>query len=241
VCCISRNSSAISGNCSARSVAGALFVRPPTSLWRDCRALLATQHEVDAGENESEVVVGHAAYAVREKRAIDAHDLGDVGDRVFGSPVRAAASTTFPGAVASRRLLVSGTTTVVAMRLALNLSPWTITTGRRNPGLEPPGSSSDAQHTSPWPITIRCARASGAQPLYRTPRDRPPSPRRSRPARASRLRARDARHSRQGPRDRPRSGSCRAGSPARQPGEFVRDRYRRLHTRSMTRATRPMR
>ncbi len=78
-------------------------------------------------------------------------------------PVRTVGSKTFPGASANRRLLVNGTITVVAIRLALNSSPWTTTTGRRKPGPDPSGSSSDAQQTSPWLVTIRNARASGGQ------------------------------------------------------------------------------
>jgi hypothetical protein len=41
----------------------------------------------------------------------------------LAGPVRAALRITLPGATARRRLLVSGTTTVVAIRLALKLSP----------------------------------------------------------------------------------------------------------------------
>ncbi len=63
----------------------------------------------------------------------------------FASPVCPAPSTTFPGARAQRRLLVSGTTTVVASRLALKASPCTTTTGRRKPGPEPTGSGNSAQ------------------------------------------------------------------------------------------------
>ena len=47
----------------------------------------------------------------------------------LGSPVSAAASITFPGASAHRMLLVSGTTTHVAIRLRLNASFWTTTAG----------------------------------------------------------------------------------------------------------------
>jgi hypothetical protein len=39
-----------------------------------------------------------------------------------------------------------------------------MTTGRRKPGPEPTGSSSDAQQTSPWLITIRCVRGCGVRP-----------------------------------------------------------------------------
>src|SRR5579862_559563 len=71
-----------------------------------------------------------------------------------GRPDRLDGSRTLPGADAHRRLLVSGTTTTVARRLALNASPCTTATGRRKPGPEPAGSGSDAQATSPWLITI---------------------------------------------------------------------------------------
>ena len=55
------------------------------------------------------------------------------------SRVARAGSNTFPGASAQRRLLVSGTHTTVAIRLLLNESPCTTTTGRRNPRSRPRG------------------------------------------------------------------------------------------------------
>ena len=55
----------------------------------------------------------------------------------FDSPVIAALNSTFPGASAQRRLLVSGTQTAVASRLRFSASPWTTTTGRRKPGPDP--------------------------------------------------------------------------------------------------------
>src|SRR5271157_3270978 len=53
----------------------------------------------------------------------------------LGRPVRRAGRSTFPGARAHLRLLVSGTHTTVAMRLRFNASPCT-TTGLLNPGAE---------------------------------------------------------------------------------------------------------
>ncbi len=46
----------------------------------------------------------------------------------FGRPVIAALNSTFPGASAQSRLLVSGTQTAVASRLRFSASPWTTTT-----------------------------------------------------------------------------------------------------------------
>lgn len=80
----------------------------------------------------------------------------------FGNPVRSAGISTLPGAAAQRRLLVSGTTTTVAIRLALNASPWTTITGRRNPGPDPVEGGRDAQTMSPWLTTTRCARGFAA-------------------------------------------------------------------------------
>jgi hypothetical protein len=78
----------------------------------------------------------------------------------FASPVTRADRRTFPGASAHRRLLVSGTQTAVAIRLRLSASPWTTTTGRRNPGPEPVGTGNSAHQTSPWTIaTTRCSPA----------------------------------------------------------------------------------
>ena len=97
----------------------------------------------------------------------------------FGKPVIPAVNSTFPGASAHRKLLVSGTQTAVASRLRFNASPWTMTTGRRNPGPEPAGSGSSAQHTSPWEITIRRDRAPAGLPR-RGRRHRSRQPRRIR-------------------------------------------------------------
>ena len=67
----------------------------------------------------------------------------------LGRPVIAAVNSTFPGAFAHRRLLVSGTQIAVAKRLRFRASPWMTMTGRRKPGPEPTGSGKSAQHTSP--------------------------------------------------------------------------------------------
>jgi hypothetical protein len=67
----------------------------------------------------------------------------------FGNPVARARKLTLPGAFASRRLLVRGIATTVAMRLRLKALPCTIRTGRRRPGPEPIGSGRSAQKTSP--------------------------------------------------------------------------------------------
>jgi len=70
-------------------------------------------------------------------------------------PVVLAGKSTLPGACAHTRLLVNGTHTTVRIRLRLSGSPWTTTTGLRNPGPEPVGSGRSAQYTWPWAITIR--------------------------------------------------------------------------------------
>lgn len=140
----------------------------------------------------------------------------------FGNPVREAASRTLPGAAASRRLLVSGTTTAVATRLALKFSPCTTTTGRRNLGEEQTGSSSDGQQTSPCPITIRCVRASDEPPPRQTLGAQRPTRPRPRSAQPSRLPTHAAQRSPRAPPDRPRSGSSRAYSPVRRPARTDR-------------------
>lgn len=81
----------------------------------------------------------------------------------FGRPVAAAASNTLPGASAHRSLLASGTQAALANRLRFSASPWTTTTGRRNPGPEPVGSGNSARHTSSWEITVRRWQATGCQ------------------------------------------------------------------------------
>ena len=63
----------------------------------------------------------------------------------LGQPVVLAGRTTLPGASAQTRLLVNGTQTAERMRLRLSVSPWTTTTGLRNPGPEPVGSGGSAQ------------------------------------------------------------------------------------------------
>ena len=102
----------------------------------------------------------------------------------LGRPVARAGSKTLPGASAQPRLRVSGTHTIVRMRLRLSVSPWTTTTGLRKPGPEPVGSGKSAQYTWPWVITIPRFEASGLPPLkrldlieYRSPRIRGSSPR----------------------------------------------------------------
>ena len=71
----------------------------------------------------------------------------------FASPVARAGRSTFPGASAHRRSLVNGTQTIALIRLRLRSSPWTTSTGRRNP--EPVGAGSSAQYRWPWAITIQ--------------------------------------------------------------------------------------
>lgn len=86
----------------------------------------------------------------------------------FGRPVRRASRSTFPGASAHFRLLVSGTQRTVAILLRLNGSPCTTTTGRRNPGPEPAGSGSSAHQISPWEITTRHVPKFGRKPKWQT-------------------------------------------------------------------------
>jgi hypothetical protein len=126
------------------------------------------EDEVDSGHDSIEVELGQTADTLGQQLPVDRHELRDVCDRVLRQARGAGWERTFPGAAARRWLLVSGTTTVVEIRLALKASPWTITTGRRNPAPELTGFSSDAQQTSPWPITIRYVRASDARPLPRS-------------------------------------------------------------------------
>ena len=76
-----------------------------------------------------------------------------------GKPVDLAERSTLPGASAQTRLLVNGTQTTVRIPLRFSVSPWTTTTGLRNPGPEPVGSGRSAQYTWPWTITIRRLRA----------------------------------------------------------------------------------
>lgn len=71
----------------------------------------------------------------------------------FTSPVARAGRSTFPGASAHRRLLVNGTQTIALIRLRLRSSPWTTSTGRRNPA--PVGAGRSAQYRWPWAITIQ--------------------------------------------------------------------------------------
>jgi hypothetical protein len=81
----------------------------------------------------------------------------------LGRPVLLAGKSTLPGASAHKRLLVNGTQTTVRTRLRLSASPWTTTTGRRNPGPEPVGFGKSAQYTWPWAITIRPIEERGVQ------------------------------------------------------------------------------
>ena len=67
----------------------------------------------------------------------------------LGSPEALCSNMTFPGASSSRRLDVTAATTIVLIRLWLNGSLWSTTTGLLNPGPEPDGGGSDAHHTSP--------------------------------------------------------------------------------------------
>jgi len=71
----------------------------------------------------------------------------------FGRPLTPADKRTFPGASAHVRLLVNGTQTTVASRLRFKASPWTTTTGRRNPGPDPVGSGRSAHQVSPCAIS----------------------------------------------------------------------------------------
>ncbi len=95
-------------------------------------------------------------------------------------PVERAGKRRLPGASASRRLPVRGTTITVATRLRFRAFPCTTTTGRRKPAPEPTGAGMFAQHTSPRTITSRSAGGSAE--------------RRHRRTRASRRRRRDPRH-----------------------------------------------
>lgn len=68
----------------------------------------------------------------------------------FGRPVTLAVRSVFPGAPSHFRLLVGGTHSAVPSRLRLRGLPYTMTTGRRNPGAKPDGAGSSAHQISPW-------------------------------------------------------------------------------------------
>jgi hypothetical protein len=73
------------------------------------------EHEVDPREHKQELRLTEMADPLREDAAINRDALRTFATESFGSPVRAAVRTILPGAAAHRRLLVSGTTTTVAM------------------------------------------------------------------------------------------------------------------------------
>ncbi len=123
---------------------------------------VAIEHEIDPDQGPAEVGIRHAADAVGEQFAIDRDDLRDVGHlESCGRPVVAAGSVTFPGAPPKRRLLVRGITTAVEMRLVLKPSPWTITTGRRNPAPGSPRALRDTAHCGFSPTGSRVHRHAG--------------------------------------------------------------------------------
>lgn len=86
----------------------------------------------------------------------------------FGSPVADAGSVTFPGAAASRLITGQrhhdrGCDPAGVEAVALDDQD-----GPAKPGADPSGSSSDAQETSPRPITIRWSEACDARPRQRS-------------------------------------------------------------------------
>jgi hypothetical protein len=106
------------------------------------------------------------------------------GDHI-GSPLQFFCET--------KPLPVKGTQTTVLMRLRLRASPWTTTTGLRNPGPDPVGSGRFAQYTWPWAITIQRLQVCVLTPRQRRdPGGYPPS-RRLDSSPPSRLSDRDAR------------------------------------------------
>lgn len=110
-----------------------------------------------------EVAVGQPGGALGDQVVIDHNDQQEIGDRVLRQAGAAAGRSTLPGAPASRGLLVSGTTTAVEIRLALNASPWTMRTGRRNPALDPTGSASDALQYEARAAEFRSGAPGGAK------------------------------------------------------------------------------
>jgi hypothetical protein len=66
-----------------------------------------------------------------------------------GRPLIFFDNRTFPGALDSLTFDVITTITMVLILLRLNVSDWTIRAGRRPPGPEPIGSTSDAHQISP--------------------------------------------------------------------------------------------
>ena len=111
----------------------------------------------------------------------------------LGRPVARAGKSTLPGASAQPRLPVKGTQTTVLMRFRFRASPWTTTTGLRNPGPDPVGSGRFAQYTWPWAITIQRLQVCALMPRQRQdPGGYPPS-RRLDSSPPSRLSDRDVR------------------------------------------------
>ena len=87
-----------------------------------------------AGGELREGVVIERPHAFAELALVDGGDLRELTTESFGSPERLAGTARFPGAAARSTLLLIATATMVPIRLRLNESADTTSTGRRLPG-----------------------------------------------------------------------------------------------------------
>src|SRR5262249_20026821 len=191
---------------------------------------LAAEDDVDPRQHELELRPGQLADPFGEVDLVQGHHLGDVGDGLPGESRRPGGSRTFPGAPAHFRLLVRATQTTVAIRLRFSASPWTTTTGRRNPGAEPLPSGTSAHQTSPWAIvTSRCASGRDGTPRARTGRSARRSPPGLGPSRRRPDPGQGAPGTRRGPGYTPRFASApSAARAARPPRTRHREQRRQL-------------
>jgi|SRR5581483_1035847 len=98
------------------------------------------------------VAVTRPIFSVR-KRLSTATSWDTLTTETLSRPVPLVGNSTFPGAVATRRLLVTIAASTVRIPLLLKSLDWTMTTGRRYPGMEPAGSGNEAHQISPRRIT----------------------------------------------------------------------------------------
>jgi hypothetical protein len=153
------------------------------------------------------------------------------GDHI-GSPLQFFCET--------KPLLVKGTQRTVLMRLRLRASPWTTRTGLRKPGPEPVGSGRFAQYRWPWAITIRRFQVVVLPLLKLLDRDECRSLHKHDSSRRLRRQGRGARRIRSRLLYRPGCvTSSDDGITARITINFIGDRDRCLHTRSITREIMP--
>ena len=89
------------------------------------RFRLASQHNVDSGENQLQLRLRQLADAFRKEPLSTVTTCETLATESFGNRVVAAERATLPGAAAHFRLLVSGTQTTVAMWLRFRASDCT--------------------------------------------------------------------------------------------------------------------